>query len=229
MALTRRQALLHMAAGSAALTLAPAAARAVESHDPLPRTKDYIVALVRGHPGIDSRTRPIQKIEPVAFPPDAKSSPDNALVFDHFVGDLHLRYVFDDPSFMLALRVRDLKRLKIKREELPTIVVDNYRRLYPKLTINWAERWLGVLMNGGELEPCTMLDGGFWQRQERAFGTQLIAVVPSVQEVYFTPGQPQQNVGLLKNLATQQYEKAGKHAVSRTVFAWRGYRWEVVA
>jgi hypothetical protein len=229
MRITRRRALSGIAAGGAALALARSPLRAAQSKDPLPRTRDYVVALVRAHPAVDPRSRPVQKIEPAIPPPDPKSSPDNALVFDHFVGDLHLRYVFEDPSFMLALRMRDLKRLGVTRDELPTLVVSNYRRLYPKVGVAWPERWLGVLTNGGELEPCTLLDGAFWQNQQKAFGGDLIAAVPSANEVYFTPREPKQNIELLKHLAILHYEKAGKRAVSRTVFAWRFFRWEVLA
>jgi hypothetical protein len=229
MRMTRRRALSRIAAGGAALALARPAARAAQSKDPLPRTKDYILALVRSHPAVDPKSRPVQKIEAAIPPPDPKSSPENALVFDHFVGDLHLRYVFEDPSFMLALRLRDLKRLGVQRDELPPLVVANYRRLYPKLSVEWPERWLGVLANGGELEPCAMLDGAFWEHQQKALGGELIAAVPSAHEVYFTPREPKQNIELLKHLAVLHYEKAGKRAVSRTVFAWRFFRWEVLA
>lgn len=227
--MTRRRALLQMMGGAAGLALAGGRARSGESRDPLPRTKDYIVALVRAQPAADPGARPVQKIEPVVFKPDPKSAPENALVFDHFVGDLHLRYVFDDPQFMLAVRVRDLKRLGIARDELPAVVIANYRKLYPKLSVAWPERWLGQVANGGELEPCTMLDGAFWDRQQKAFGGELIAAVPSATEVYFTPREPKQNIELLKHLAILHYEKAGKRAVSRTVFAWKFYRWEVLA
>lgn len=228
MLMNRRKALLHIGAGGAAFALAPGA-RGAASKDPLPRTRDYVVALVRSHPAVDAKTRPVQKIEPVIANPDPKSAPDNALVFDHFVGDLHLRYVFDDPQFMLALRVRDLKRLGVDRAELPELVVTNYRRLYPKLDVVRPDQWLGLVTQGGELEPCVMLDGAFWQRQMKAFGGPLIAAVPSAHEVYFAPREPKQNVELLKHLAILHHEKAGKRAVSRTVFLWRNFRWQVVA
>ena len=130
---------------------------------------------------------------------------------------------------MLALRERDLKRLAIDRAELPALVVTNYRRLYPKLTVVRPDQWLGLVIQGGELEPCTMLDGAFWQRQMKAFGGELIAAVPSAQEVYFAPREPKQNLELLKHLAILHHEKAGKRAVSRTVFLWRNFRWQVVA
>ena len=223
----KRRSLLRAATGGAVLALSPAARAAAQSKDPLPRTKDYIVALVRADARVDPQSRRVQKIEPVVSKADPKSAPDNALVFDHFVGDLHLRYVFDDPQFMLALRARDLKRLNLKREDLPAIVVENYRRLYPKRTVVHPDRWLGLVANGGELEPCTMLDGVFWQKQVQAFGGGLIAAVPSAYEVYFTPREPKQNFELLKHLAVLHYEKAGKRAVSRTVFEWVNYRWQV--
>ena len=127
MLMDRRKTLWRIGAGAAALALAPGA-RGAESKDPLPRTRDYVVALVRSHPDVDAKTRPVQKIEPVIAKPDPGSAPDNALVFDHFVGDLHLRYVFDDPQFMLALRVRDLKRLAIDRAESCTAAARARRR-----------------------------------------------------------------------------------------------------
>jgi hypothetical protein len=225
----RRRALLRMACGSAMTALAPARSIAGESKDPLPRTKEYVVALVRSHPAVDPKSRPVQRIEPVVAKPDPASAPDNALVYDHFVGDLHLRYVFEDPSFMLALRMRDLKRLGIERAALPELVVANYRRLYPKLTVARPDQWLGLVTQGGELEPCIMLDGAFWQRQMKAFGGPLIAAVPSAQEVYFAPREPRQNIELLKHLAILHHEKAGKRGVSRTVFSWQNFRWAVLA
>jgi hypothetical protein len=227
MLMNRRRALAGLASGGAMLALPRASA--AQSKDPLPRTRDYIVALVRAHPGVDPKVRPTQKIEPVVSKPDPKSSPDNALVFDHFVGDLHLRYVFEDPQFMLAVRARDLKRLEVPREELPALVVTNFRRLYPKLTVVHPDRWLGLVTQGGELEPCVMLDGAFWQRQVQAFGGELIAAVPSAHEVYFAPRLPKANIELLKHLAILHYEKAGKRGVSRTLFTWRNFRWQVEA
>lgn len=219
---------MRIGAVGAALAL-PAARLRAASLDPLPRTKEYIVALVRSHPQVDPKARPVQKIEPVAMKADPKSVPENAPIFDHFVGDLHLRYVFDDPQFTLFLRGHDLKRLGLDRDELPALVVSNYRRLYPKVTVLHPDPGLGVVAHGGQLEPCILLDGAFWERQQKAAGQELIAVVPSSDEVIFTSREPKQNIELLKHLAVQRYEKAGKRAVSRTVLAWRYLRWEVLA
>lgn len=228
MLIDRRRALSRIGAAGASLALPAARARAA-SLDPLPRTKEYIVALVRSHPEVNPQSRPVQKIEPIAMKVDPKSPPDNALIFDYFVGDLHLRYAFDDPQFTLFVRGHDLKRLGLDRDELPALVVSNYRRLYPKVTVLNPDPGLGIVAHGGKLEPCVLLDGAFWERQQKTAGKELIAVVPSSDEVIFTSREPKQNVELLKHLAVQRYEKAGKRAVSRTVFSWQFMRWQVLA
>ena len=218
---------MQIGAASVALAVPGMRARAA-SLDPLPRTKDYIVALVRAHPGVDPKSRAVQKIEPVVIKTDAKSG-QNPPIFDHFVGDLHLRYVFDDPKFTPFLHESDLKRIGLDRDELPALAVSNFRKLYPKLTVVHPDRWLGLVTQGGELEPCVMLDGAFWEQQMKLFGGEVIAVVPSVSEVYFTPREPRANIELLKHLAILHHEKAGRRGVSRTVFVRRNFRWEVFA
>lgn len=222
----KRRVLLKFAAAGAASAL-PYARASAASKDPLPRTRDYIVALVRSN-RTDPKLRPVQRIEPVALKLDPNSSPDNEVVTDHFVGDLVLHYVFEDPQFMLAVRGRDLKRLGISRESLPVLVAENYRRLYPGLVVAQPEPGLAVVAKGGNLEPCVLLDGAFWQGQEKRAGKPLIAVVPSTDEVLFTSAEPRQNIELLKHLAVRRYEAAGKRAVSHTVLAWRNFRWQVV-
>jgi hypothetical protein len=224
-----RRRVLHLASSSAFLALTNGIANRVHAQEPSSRTKERIVALVRTYPGAEAKARPVQKIEPVAMQTDSPEAASAAPVFDHFVGDLHLRYVFDDPKFMVALRGHDLKRLGVNRDALAVLAVENYRRLYPKLTVIRPEPSLGVVTDGGQLEPCILLDGRFWERQSASFGGELIASAPARDAVVFTTREPRQNIELLKHLAVQLYEKAGSQALSRTVFAWRYWRWEVIA
>lgn len=225
-----RRALLKAASFGAVVAAMGPGTKEARAQDATKQTREYIVALVRSQSGADPKLRPVQKIEPVIMKAEAPAALENLPLFDHFVGDLHLRYVFDDPRFVVALRARDLKRLGVNRDDLPAIVVENYRRLYPKISVLRPEPSLRVVTNGGQLEPCLMLDGAFWERERAQFGSpELIAVVPGRDVVIFTTREPRQNVELLKHLAVNAYEKAGPQAVSRTVFAWRNYRWEVIA
>jgi hypothetical protein len=224
--MNRRRALLNLASTGAALLAAPL--RNAYAQGPSANTKDKVVALVRSAPEVDPKSRAVQKIEPIALKPEAGSSPNDLPMFDYFVGDLHLRYVFDDPRFVQAMRVRDLARLGLKRADLAALVVANYRNLYPDLTVLQPEPGLGVVTKGGQLEPTVLLDAAFWDDQAKRAGGPLIAAIPERDSVLFTKAEPRQNIELLKHRAVVMFEKAGKQALSRTVLAWREGRWEVV-
>ena len=223
--MNRRRALMGLASTGALL----AVSRHADAQDPFSRSKDKVVALVRASPGMNPKLRPIQRIEAIAMKPEGGSSASDLPVFDHFVGDLHLRYVFDDPRFVQALRARDLVRLRVDRSDLPGLVVANYRKLYPDLTVIEPEPGLGVIIKGGELEPTVLLDADFWNDQTKRAGGPLIAAVPERDQVLFTKAEPKQNIELLKHRVVGAFEKAGKQALSNTVLAWRDGRWEVVA
>ena len=222
--MNRRDALLTLASSGAALTVGLPRPAFAQAH---PREK--LVALVRGRPNVDPKTRPVQKIEAVELTPEPGNPVDNLPIFDHFVGDLHLRYVFDDERFVQAVRGRDLQRLKLDRKALPQLVVENYRKLYPDLSVIQPEAGLGAVIRGGQLEPTILLDGDFWNEQEKRIGGPLIAAVPQRDMVIFTRIDPKQNIELLKHRVVLAYDKAGERALSRTVLAWREKRWEVVA
>lgn len=222
--MNRREALLTLASTGAAAVLGAAGEAQAQQH---PREK--LVALVRAWPNVDPKSRPVQKIEPVELKPEPGNTVDNLPIFDQFVGDLHLRYVFDDERFVQAVRGRDLKRLKLDRKALPDIVVENYRKLYPDLSVIQPYPGMGALIRGGQLEPTILLDADFWEEQVSRIGGALIAAVPQRDTVVFTRIEPKQNIELLKHRVVLAYDKAGERALSRTVLAWREKRWEVVA
>src|SRR4030095_151216 len=117
------------------------------------RTRDRIVAMVRSFP--DSKSvRPIQKIEPaVVTIPEMKVRPEDLPLVDYFVGDLQLRYSFDDPKHVSSVSLGDLRRLKLTREELLPLSVANFRRLYPKFKVERLQAHLASVTDAGELEP----------------------------------------------------------------------------
>src|SRR5262245_56492287 len=90
------------------------------------RTRDKIVALVRPF-GESKSVRPIQKIEPaVVTIPEMKVRSEDLPLVDYFVGDLQLRYSFDDPKLVSSVSLGDLKRLKLTRDELLTLCVADF-------------------------------------------------------------------------------------------------------
>ena len=196
------------------------------------RTRDKIVALVRAFPADDPRAmRHIQKIEPITeiSIPGVKVPPDQLPLMDYFVGDLHLRYSFDDPKFVSSVSGSDLKRLGLKRDQLLPHSIENFRRLYPGRKIEYPVPNIALVTEAGNLEPCLMLDAAFWEKETERRGSAIVAAAPARDVLMFSDRSVRGNVEILKKLALDVHATADKEALSKTVFLWNRGRWEAFA
>lgn len=196
------------------------------------RTRDKIVALVRAFPADDPRAmRHIQKIEPITeiSIPGVKVPPDQLPLMDYFVGDLHLRYSFDDPKFVSSVSASDLKRLGLKRDQLLPLSIENFRRLYPGRKIEYPVPNIALVTEAGDLEPCLMLDAAFWEKESERRGSAIVAAAPARDVLMFSDRSVRGNVEILKKLALDVHVTADKEALSKTVFLWNRGRWEAFA
>jgi len=196
------------------------------------RTREKIVALVRAFPSEDPRAlRHIQKIEPIAeiSIPGVKVPPDQLPLMDYFVGDLHLRYSFDDPRFVSSVSASDLKRLGLKREQLLPLAVSNFRRLYPGRKIEYPLPEIALVTDAGNLEPCLMLDSAFWDKEAERRSSAVVASAPARDVLMFSDRSVRGNVEILKKLTLDVHATADKEALSKTVYLWNRGRWEAFA
>jgi len=235
MASISRRELLKLAAGALAATALPHSAcgqaQAPRFRD-ADRTRDKIVALVRSFGDEDPKLlRLIQMIEPVRNLQvhGVKARPEDLPLWDYFVGELYLNYSFDDPKFVSSVSAGDLKRLKLKREELLPLSVANFRRLYPNLRLDRPQPNVVVVGNGGELEPSLMLDARVWEAEAQRAKSGIVVAVPARDTLMYSDRSSPRNVDSLKQLATDVYEVAGGNALSRRIFLWNYGRWEVFA
>jgi len=209
----------------AGLNNAPGFAQAPKFRD-ADRTKDKIVALVRASGDRDpSRIRYVQKIEPLLIRiPEVKARPDELPLMDYFVGDLLLRYSFDDPKYVSSVNLGDLKLLKLKREELLDLSTANFRRLYPNLKLEHPVSGVASVTNAGELEPCLMLDTRYWEGESRRLKGEIVVAVPARDALLFADLR---NIEALRRIAADLYEVAKDNALSQWLYQWKHGYWEV--
>lgn len=194
------------------------------------RTRDRIVAVVRAFDRDYAKPLPdVQQIKPFTDLdlPGIKAQPEQLPLIDYFVGDLQLRYSFDDPKYISAVSAADLKRLKLNREELLPLATANFRRRYPKFKVERIHGAVSSVTNAGELEPSLMLDAGFWDLERQRVGSAIVAGVPARDSLVFTSRSVAWQVDVLRRLVTDIYGSAGTDALSRKLFLWNQGRWEV--
>ncbi|MCC7485239.1 MAG: hypothetical protein IT529_09650 [Burkholderiales bacterium] len=196
------------------------------------RTRDRIVAVVRAFdPGYKKPLPDVQQVKPV---PDVAvagvdTHPDELPLIDYFVGDLQLRYSFDDAHYLTSVSAADLKRLKLKREELLPLAIANFRRRYPGVQVERMPGGIATVGNAGDLEPSLMLDSGFWDLERNRAGSDIVAAVPARDTLVFASRASATHVGVLKRVTGEVHEAAGGDALSRKLYLWFRGRWEVFA
>ena len=194
------------------------------------RTREKIVAVVRAfEPGYAKPLPNIQQIKPFLDMdlPGVQVPSDQLPLVDYFIGDLQLRYSFDDPRYISSVSAADLKRLKLKREELLPLAISNFRRRYAKFKVERIQGFLASVTNAGELEPSLMLDSGFWDLERQRAGNDIIAGVPARDSLVFTARTAAWHVDALRHLVTDVHGSAGNDALSRKLYLWNQGRWEV--
>ncbi len=227
--LQRRHLMLGLLAGFSGTTSLHAHAQQTkpEPAAPPPGNRDNIVALVRQFQG------PLRKFQDIKTLTGMKvqgleNKPDMLPLIDTFVGDLDIRYAFDADSGFRYLTERDLKTLKLARDQLLPLAVTNYRKRYPKITVERPTPVVGMFANGGELEPSNMLDFEFWEKEKSRFGGEIVCAVPARDVCWFTGLKPAGNVQNLRTNTERAHKDAGERAISRLLFLWRNKRWEVL-
>jgi hypothetical protein len=95
-----------------------------------------------------------------------------------YLGDMHLRLVFDGARRVQSALPEDLQKLRLSPEEALAHAVDNLRRRYGEPV---AQPWSGGLMqvhgNAPELDSSYFLDRGFWLEQLRHSPAGIVAAV----------------------------------------------------
>lgn len=185
--------------------------------------RDAIVPVLRSFIGLEAdKLRQVQAIAPYAEP---AVKGDNAPVIDHFVGDLHIRYGFASPKGVVhTVREIDLRLLGVKREELLTLALANYRKRYPGLRVEVANAPVSRLVGGGrEAESTVMLDAAFWERNRR--GPEIVAGAPARNVLVFTAVPSAERLEDLRLAVQTEYAQAGRTALSKHLYVWNSRRW----
>jgi hypothetical protein len=188
-------------------------------------TREAIVPILRSFIGLEvDKLRRVQKIEPYAEP---AAQGEYAPVVDQFVGDMHIRYGFTSPKGVVHfVREIDLRLLNIKRDDMLTLALANYRKRYPGLRVELPNAPISKLVGGGrETESSVMLDATFWERQKRS--REIIAGAPARDMLVFTTVPSDERLDDLRLLVQTEYARAGRTALTKHLYSWVNRRWAV--
>jgi hypothetical protein len=180
-------------------------------------------SLGENHP--DETLRPYGRV--VAQLPDGKRI-ELATSWYHYIGDMHIRLVFDGGQSLQSAAPNDLERLKLSPEEALDLAVKNMRRVHGAPT---AAPWSGGLMQvqvaSQDLASSYFLDREFWLGVQRGHPEGVVAAVPQRGGLVFAAADDQEAIGELRFSLAALYAGGGGRRVSSGLYLFRDGHWSV--
>jgi hypothetical protein len=145
-----------------------------------------------------------------------------------FLGDMHIRFVFDSPNSMLNAKPQDLERLNLSAAEALRLAVANIKRVYGDPV---ARPWTGGLMQvegkSPDFDSSYFLDRAFWQGLLRQHPEGIVVAVAKRGGLLFTPITESQAVDRLRSGIAYLHSSSGKMRVSSALYLFKDDRWTV--
>jgi len=145
-----------------------------------------------------------------------------------YLGDMHLRLMFDGEQRMQSVVPADLQRLKLSPEEALAVATQNLRRRYGAPV---ARPWQGGLMqvqaDAPEMVSSYFLDRDFWTEQVKASPKGIVAAVPRRGGIVFAPADDEAAMSILRFSVAALYAGHEPSRISSALYLFKDGRWSV--
>ena len=212
-------------AGALAGALPAAAAEEPESFDTSARNLLVVLRESHGENKQDESLQPFGKVR--ARMPDGSN-----IEFDtswyRYLGDMHIRLVFDGPQSMQSASPEDLTRLRLSPEEALNLAVDNLRRVYgTPAVVPWTGGLMQVQGASDDLTSSYFLDRAFWQGLQGRHPEGLVVAVPRRGGLVYAPVSDEQAVNSLRFSAAALYAGGSGARLSSALYLFKDGQWSV--
>jgi hypothetical protein len=218
---------LRSVCGAWVLLAAVAGVQAADT-DRFDLSEANLLVVLRESPGANKQDETLTPFGIIrAKLPDGREVEFEASWFQ-YLGDMHLRLVFDGQRKVQSASPDDLQRLRLSPEDALERAVDNLRRRYGQPV---AEPWSGGLMqvhgNAPELDSSYFLDRAFWQEQLRHSPAGIVAAVPGRGGLVFARADDDSAVATLRFSAAALFASSDATRISSGLYLFKDGRWSV--
>jgi hypothetical protein len=144
-----------------------------------------------------------------------------------YLGDMHVRFVFDTPSSMPNASPKDLERLNLTPEAALDLAVRNIKRVYgePK-AVPWNNLF-EVTGKSPDLDSSYFLDKDFWNAQLKKYPEGVVALVAKRGGLAFAPLSDQKAVNDMRKSVAYLYSSSEHLRISSALYLFKDGKWTV--
>jgi hypothetical protein len=207
------------------LSALPATAQEAESFDTSARNLLVVLRESRGENKQDESLEPFGKVR--ARMPDGSN-----IEFDtswyRYLGDMHIRLVFDGPQNMQSASPEDLERLRLSPQEALHLAISNLKRVYGMpAAVPWSGGLMQVQGTAADLTSSYFLDRDFWQGLQGRYPEGLVVAVPRRGGLVYAPVSDEEAVSSLRFSAAALYAGGPGARLSSALYLFKDGQWSV--
>lgn len=146
-----------------------------------------------------------------------------------FIGDTHIRFVFDGPQYMVNATPKDLERLGISGvDDALALALANIKRVYGEpVATPWTGGLVSVEGKSPDLNSSYFLDRAYWVALAKANPEGVVVAVPKRGGLLYTPASNTQAVKGLKLAVGELYSSSQRQRVSSALYLFKDGKWSV--
>jgi hypothetical protein len=145
-----------------------------------------------------------------------------------YLGDMHIRLVFDGGQSMQSASPDDLRRLKLDPDEALKLAIANLRRVYgPPAVQPWSGGLMQVNAASLDLTSSYFLDREFWQSLQAGHAEGLVVAVPRRGGLVYAPAADDDAVASLRFSVAALYAGGPGARLSSALYLFRDGHWSV--
>ena len=145
-----------------------------------------------------------------------------------YLGDMHIRLVFDGTRSLQSASPADLSRLKLSPDEALKLAVANLRRRYGSPAVSlWSGGMMQVQGSAPDLTSSYFLDREFWQGLQDRHPEGLVVAVPRRGGLVYAPASDEDAVDSLRFSAAALYAGGAGARLSSGLYLFKGGHWSV--
>lgn len=144
-----------------------------------------------------------------------------------YLGDMHIRFVFDTPTSMPGASPKDLERLGLSPEAALQLAIKNIKRVYGEPRATPWNNLLQVKGKSSDLDSSYFLDKEFWNAREKEHPEGLVALVAKRGGLVFAPLSDTKAVEGMRRSVAFLHSSSERMRISSALYLYKGGRWSV--
>ena len=145
-----------------------------------------------------------------------------------YLGDMHIRLVFDGGQTMQSASPEDLARLHLSPDEALKLAISNLRRVYGAPDVQpWSGELMQVQGGASDFNSSYFLDRDFWRSLQARYPEGLVVAVPRRAGLVYAPVSDEAAVTNLRFSAAALYAGGPGARLSSALYLFKDGRWSV--